>query len=146
MDDSQIFLRPIGYIESPFDEKVWIPRQGNFNKETGGVVVLNPAYEEGLLTLDSFRYCWILFYFHKSAGFDLLQVPPKDDKLHGVFSIRSPRRPNRIGMTAVKIEKIEGNRLYFTGADMINGTPVLDIKPYVEDADCIRGAGRGWLD
>ncbi len=139
-------INPIGYIETAFNGKARIPRQGRFDQTAKGIAVVNPEFEKGLESLNLFKYCWLLFYFDKNKAFSLLQYPPKDDKPHGVFSIRSPRRPNGIGMTVVKIDTILKNRLYFTGADMINGTPLVDIKPYVEEIDSVPGSGNGWMD
>ena len=136
----------IGHVETSFGNQERIPRQGRYDQTAKGIAVINPRFEKGLESLSSYNYCWLLFYFNQSNTFTLLQTPPKDDKPHGVFSIRSPRRPNGIGMTAVKIEKIEGNKIYFTGADMMNGTPLIDIKPYVEEIDSIPEAGNGWMD
>ncbi|RLD86067.1 MAG: tRNA (N6-threonylcarbamoyladenosine(37)-N6)-methyltransferase TrmO [Bacteroidetes bacterium] len=146
IDKDSICFSAIGYIETLFDDKEWIPRQGRYDQTAKGVAVVNPEYKQGLESLGSYRYCWLLFHFDKSKTFSLLQPPPKDDKPHGVFSIRSPRRPNGIGMTVVKIDKIEKNKIYFTGADMISGTPLIDIKPYVENIDSVPGAGNGWMD
>jgi tRNA-Thr(GGU) m(6)t(6)A37 methyltransferase TsaA len=142
---SDIIFHPIGYIETGFDGKSHIPRQGSFEKNTKGVAILNEDLADGLRSLDGFSHCWILFHFDRSQGYTLLQETPVNKNIRGVFSIRSPKRPNPVGMTAVKIEKIEKNRIYFSGADMINGTPIIDIKPYVEDIDCIKGAGKGWI-
>lgn len=146
LDNYSFTIIPIGYIETSFDDKEWIPRQGSYDKLAKGIAVVNQEFEKGLVTLEQFKYCWLLFYFDKSKEFLLLQHPPKDNKLHGVFSIRSPKRPNGIGMTVVKIDRIEMNKIYFTGADMINGTPLIDIKPYVEEIDSVSGAGNGWMD
>jgi tRNA-Thr(GGU) m(6)t(6)A37 methyltransferase TsaA len=143
--DAEMEFRPIGYIETAYNDTEHIPRQGSFDKETKGVVCVFPEFSDGLKSLGTFSYCWLIFWFHKTKSYSLLQLPPKDKEPHGVFSIRSPKRPNAIGLTAVRIDKIENDKLYFTGADMINDTPVLDIKPYVEDIDCIKGAGNGWL-
>lgn len=145
LETKSIQFISIGHIETSFDEKVWIPRQGRYDQTAKGVAVINSEYEKGLETLESYSYCWLLFHFDKNTTFSLLQNPPKDNKPHGVFSIRSPRRPNGIGMTVVKIDMIEKNKIYFTGADMINGTPLIDIKPYVEDIDSVPGAGNGWM-
>ena len=145
-DSKTIMFKPIGYIKTPFDDKEWIPRQGSYDRTAKGVAILYPEFAEGLKSLEQFNYCWLLFHFDKSKSFSLIQHPPKDNRPHGVFSIRSPKRPNSIGMTVVKIDNIENNELRFTGADMINGTPLIDIKPYVEDIDSIPGAGNGWMD
>ena len=143
--DKPFQLIPIGIIETLFDNKEWIPRQGRYDPTAKGVAIVKPEFEQGLVSLEQCSYCWLLFYFDRSKTFSLLQVPPKDNKPHGVFSIRSPKRPNAIGMTVVKIDRVENNKIYFTGADMINGTPLIDIKPYVEEIDSVPGAGNGWI-
>jgi len=89
----------------------------------------------------------LIFYFHKQyESLKLLQYPKRRNVPRGVFAIRSPLRPNKIGMTIVKIISIENNTLHFAGADMIDGTPLLDIKPYVPDIDCYSDAGKGWFE
>lgn len=141
----EIVFHPIGHIQTDFDGKQHIPRQGTFSQNTKGVAVLKEEFMSGLASLETFSHCWILFHFDRSENYSLLQEAAVDRSVHGVFSIRSPKRPNPIGMTVVKIDRIEHNKIYFTGADMINGTPILDIKPYVEEIDCIKNAGKGWL-
>jgi tRNA-Thr(GGU) m(6)t(6)A37 methyltransferase TsaA len=146
MKNKEIIFKPIGIIHTPFkDDKKKIPRQGRFEENNDGYVEIFPEYEEGLKDLEFFSHLYLLFHFHKSNDYDLLQITPRNHNLRGVFAIRSPRRPNALGQTIVKLQKIEGNKIFFTGADMIDGTPLLDIKPYVPEIDYYADAVNGWL-
>lgn len=142
---NKIEISPIGLIHTPFDGKEKIPRQGRFGENNDGMAEILPEFTEGLNGLESFSHIYLLFHFHKSEGYLLTQVTPRHHQTKGVFAIRSPRRPVAIGMTIVKLKKIEGNKIYFTGADMIDGTPLLDIKPYTTDIDNYPDAVNGWL-
>jgi tRNA-Thr(GGU) m(6)t(6)A37 methyltransferase TsaA len=108
--------------------------------------VLNvlPEFELGLTDIDGFSHLFVLWAFDRSQGFELLGTPPSDDRPHGVFATRSPRRPNPIGLTVVKLLRREGNLLHVQGVDMLDGTPILDIKPYLSSVppEVLR---RGWL-
>ncbi len=147
MRNSKIVFKPIGIIHTPFgDDKIKIPRQGRFGENNDGYAEIFPEYVDGLKDVETFSHLYFLFHFHKSEGYDLQQITPRNHNLRGVFAIRSPRRPNALGQTIVKLIKIEGNKIYFTGADMIDGTPLLDIKPYVPDIDYYRNAVNGWLE
>jgi len=146
MKKELIQFSPIGTIHTPFDGREKIPRQGRFGENNEGWVELYPEFVEGLKGLENFSHFYILFYFHHSDGFSLMQTTPRQHLHLGVFAIRSPRRPNPIGMTIVKLKRIDGNRIYFSGADMIDGTPILDIKPYTSEIDCYDNANNGWLN
>ncbi len=146
MEKQKIQFSPIGIIHTPFDGHEKIPRQGRFGENNGGWVELFPEFAEGLEGLDNFSHIYLVFHFHQSEGFSLMQTTPRQHLHLGVFAIRSPKRPNGIGITIVKLKKIEGNKIYFSGADMINGTPLLDIKPYTSEIDCYRDANNGWLN
>lgn len=127
----KIEMEPIGYIKSPYKTLDKIPRQSVLSEDKSGVIEILPKYKEGIEGIKENSYGIILFYFHKSTGsIPLKQVPYKSDKERGVFSTRSPRRPNGIGMSIVQFIKVEEDRLEFQGVDMVDGTPVLDIKPY----------------
>ena len=145
MENKQIKFSPIGIIHTGFDGSEKIPRQGRFGENNDGWVELFPEFAEGLQGLESFSHIYLLFHFHKSSGFSLVQITPRHHLRKGVFAIRSPYRPNGIGMTIVKLIKIDQNRIYFTGADMIEGTPLLDIKPYTSEIDSYRNATNGWI-
>ena len=143
MSDS-ISLRPIGLVRSPFKDTSEIPKGPDARHVADGVIELDPALEEGLRDVEGFSHLYVLWFFHKVDGFDLTAWPPADDRSHGVFATRSPRRPNPVGLTTVELLRREGTRLHVRGVDMLDGTPVLDIKPYlssVPDATL----RRGWL-
>ena len=147
MTSQNIIFQPIGIIHTPFDGLEKIPRQGRFSKEAAGYAEIFDHYAEGLKDLDSFTHAHLIFYFHlKKEKLKLIQYPKNRDIPRGVFAIRSPLRPNKIGLTIVKITSVEGNKVHFTGADMIDGTPLLDIKPYVPEIDSYPDAGKGWFD
>ncbi len=146
MSSEKITFKPIGVIHTPFDGFERIPRQGRFAENTEGHVEMVEEYAEGLKDLDTFTHAHLIFYFHKKdEPLQLLQYPKGRTTPRGVFSIRSPLRPNKIGLTIVKIISVEKNIIRFTGADMIDGTPLLDIKPYVLEIDCYPDAGKGWF-
>jgi len=147
MTSQNIIFKPIGIIHTPFEGLEKIPRQGRFADNNQGLAVINKEFSEGLKDLDTFTHAFLIFYFHKQyESLKLLQYPKRRNVPRGVFAIRSPLRPNKIGMTIVKIISIENNTLHFAGADMIDGTPLLDIKPYVPDIDCYSDAGKGWFE
>ena len=145
MINKDIVIEPIGAIHTPFTVSDRLPRQGKFSEDTEGYVELDDKYIEGLLDLDKFTHAILIFYFHESKFSDLIQKPKRDNKPHGIFATRTPQRPSGIGVTTVKIKSIKDNIIEFYGADMIDGTPLLDIKPYIPDIDSYPEAGRGWL-
>lgn len=126
-----IKLLPIGYISSPYQVRGEAPPQGVYDNETKGVMHIGEKYLNGLADIkEGFQYI-VVFYFHKSPGYELTVRSRRTGLLTGVFSTRSPNRPNGIGISVVKITKIDGGTIEFTGVDMLDGTPVLDIKPYI---------------
>ena len=126
----KITMEPIGYIKSGIDDKKDLPKQSVLNQDKRAVIEISPDYLEGIEGIEENNYGVILFYFHKSTKSPLRVVPHGKDEMTGVFSTRSPNRPNGIGQSIVKFTKIDGNKLEFEGVDMLDGTPVLDIKPY----------------
>jgi len=142
----QILLRPIGVVHSPYKEAKGIPIQGRFKDDVEARIELKEKYAKGLLDLDAFSHAIILYYFHKSKREDIEGTPFLEDEKHGIFALRSPHRPNHLGCSIVKISKIQGNNLYFTQVDILDSTPVLDIKPYVKYFDSREEAICGWLD
>jgi len=142
----QIIMQPIGIIYSPYKQNKDIPIQGVFNSEAEAYVELKEKYASGLKGLDGFSHAIILYYFHKSQRADIEGQPFLEQNKHGIFAIRSPHRPNHIGLSIVKIKKIEANKLYFTEVDVLDQTPVLDIKPYVKYFDRRDSVKCGWLD
>ena len=141
----EIAFHPIGVIHSPFKDTKDMPIQPSGAKGIAGTIVLNDDYVEGLKDLDGFSHIILIYHFHLSTGYSLMVHPFLDDKLHGVFATRAPKRPNHIGISVVKLEKIDGNILYVENIDIIDGTPLLDIKPYVGSFDNVKDERKGWL-
>lgn len=128
----KIEFKPIGYIKSGYKTLDEIPRQSILAPGSRAKIILDSRYQDGLLTLNESEYIIILFHFHKTNDCELRFIPRHSEKkkLRGVFATRSPRRPNPIGMSVVRLLSICGNEIEFEGVDMLDGTPVLDIKPY----------------
>ena len=124
-------MNPIGVINSPYEQVKDMPIQGKFKPEVTAYIKLKDEYAPGLKDLDGFSHAIIIYHFHKSEKAEIEGKPFLEDNKHGIFAIRSPHRPNHIGLSVVKIDKIEDNKLHFSEVDVLDGTPVLDIKPYV---------------
>jgi len=139
-------MAPIGIIHSPYKDSIDIPIQGTFRSDVEARIELKDKYAGGLKDLDEFSHAIILYYFHKSQREEIEGRPFLESDKHGIFAIRSPHRPNHIGFSIVKIKKIEANKMYFTEVDVLDGTPVLDIKPYVKYFDSRDDVRCGWLD
>ena len=137
-------MRPIGYVRTPYAEASEVPRGHGTKHAAEGVLEVLPDYAEGLLDVEGFSHLYVIWVFDRAAGFELLGIPPTDDRPHGVFATRSPRRPNPIGLTVVELRRREGPRLHVRGVDMRDGTPVLDIKPYLSSVPEPQ-LRRGWL-
>ena len=138
----EIVYRPIGIIHTPFKEHA--PIQPLYS-DARGVVEVFDEYKEGLKDLETFSHIILVYHFHLSKGYRLEAKPYLDDEPKGIFAIRSPNRPNGIGISTVALERIEGAKLHVLHVDMLDGTPLLDIKPYVPEFD-IRDASSGWLN
>jgi tRNA-Thr(GGU) m(6)t(6)A37 methyltransferase TsaA len=137
--------QPIGYIRSPYKETSAIPKGLGAKHEAEGVIELLREFEAGLKDIEGFSHLIVLWEFDRADGFDLIAHPPTDAKRpHGVFATRSPRRPNPIGLTVVELLGRNGAALHVRGIDMLDGTPVLDIKPYLSSIP-IEKIRRGWL-
>ena len=143
---NKIIMHPIGRICSPYKKSRDIPIQGRFKDDVEAFVELKKKYVKGLKDLDKFSHAILVYYFHKSDMEHIEGKPFLEDHVHGIFAIRSPNRPNHIGISVVKIQRINGNKLYFSEVDMINETPLLDIKPYVKYFDNRENVISGWLD
>jgi len=139
-----ITIQPIGTIRSPFTETAQIPKGPGAQHDAEGVLEIDPALETGLTDIEGFSHLFVLWVFDRSVGYDLMARPPIDDREHGVFATRSPRRPNPIGLTVVRLLGRQGSRLFVRGVDMLDGTPIVDLKPYLSSvpAEEIR---RGWI-
>ena len=142
----QIIMRPIGIIHSPYKESKDSPIQGAFDNETEAWFELKDEYANGLKDLDGFSHAIIIYYFHKSHLEEIEGRPCLEQNKHGIFAIRSPHRPNHIGFSIIKIKNIKANKVYFTEVDVLDGTPLLDIKPYVKYFDSRDNVISGWLD
>ncbi len=139
-------LRAIGTIRTPFSEPQGTPIQGAFFNDAEGEIVVDAAFAEGLADLDGFSHAVVLFAFDRSEGFSLTVTPYLDDSRRGLFATRAPRRPNPIGLTVVRLAEVDGNRLRVRGVDMLDGTPLLDLKPYVPAVDEAEAVRTGWLE
>jgi len=140
-----VTYRPIGVIRSPFIDPEGRPIQSSAAQGVTGTVELEPEFADGLKDLDGFSHIILIYHFHLSKGQSLEVKPFLDDVLRGVFATRAPRRPNSIGISVVKLIRIEGPTLSIEDVDIVDGTPVLDIKPHVPEFDCRLGARIGWL-
>ena len=140
-----ISYTPIGIIHSPFTELDGMPIQPSAAQGIKGHILINEEFAEGLDDLDGFSHIYLLYHLHLSNSYNLKVVPFLDDKLRGIFSTRAPKRPNPIGLSLVKLNQIEMNRLEIENVDIIDGTPLLDIKPYVPDMDENTHCRIGWL-
>ena len=143
---SEILFKSIGIIHSPFQETAGMPIQPVGGKGVKGKIILDPDYQEGLKDLEGFSHLVLIYYFHRSGNEDLLVRPFLDDQIRGVFSTRAPSRPNRIGISVVKLLEIDGNILEIEDHDLLDQTPVLDIKPYVPEFDPSGPIRLGWLE
>lgn len=138
-------MQPIGFVRSAFTDPSQIPKGPGASHTAEGVLEIAADLEEGLTDIEGFSHLYVVWVFDRSEGFKLMGTPPSDDRAHGVFTTRSPWRPNPIGLTVVQLLAREGRRLRVRGVDMLDGTPILDIKPYLSSvpAETLR---RGWLD
>jgi tRNA (adenine37-N6)-methyltransferase len=139
----EFIMRPIGEIHSPFTDKRETPIQPSRSSARGQVEV-DPAYADGLLDLDGFSHIILLYAFHRSDGYTLFVKPFLDDQARGLFATRYPARPNPIGLSIVRLLSIHDRFLEIDGIDVLDGTPLLDIKPYVPDFDAQTDVRTGW--
>ncbi|MDQ8153795.1 MAG: tRNA (N6-threonylcarbamoyladenosine(37)-N6)-methyltransferase TrmO [Gemmatimonadota bacterium] len=137
-------LSPIGYVRSPYAETSQVPKGPGAEHQAEGILELLPEFAPGLTDIEGFSHLYVLWRFHQADSYDLMSMPPTADSPHGVFTTRSPRRPNGIGLTVVRLLRREGARLIVQGVDMLDGTPLLDIKPYLSSVPADQIA-RGWM-
>ena len=136
--------QPIGHITSPYKSTSDIPKGLGAQHQAVGAINILSEFEPGLTDIEGFSHLIILWEFDRAQGFELLGTPPSDNRPHGVFATRSPRRPNPIGLTIVELLRREGASLRVRGVDMLHGTPILDIKPYLSSIPSEK-LRRGWL-
>ena len=141
-----IIYQPIGHIYSPFVDPNGMPIQPPGAKGVQGNIEIFPKFEKGLKDLDGFSHIILIYHFHLARGYNLVPTPFLDPKPHGVFSTRAPKRPNPIGFSVVKLIQIDGNKILIENVDILNGTPLLVIKPYVPDFDYPHVTRLGWLE
>ncbi len=141
----KICFEPIGIIHSDYKEPVNVPRQSR-GAGGKGVVELFPEFAKGLKDLEKFSHIYLIFNFHRSEGYKMIIYPRDHNQERGLFATRSPRRPSAIGISIVKLVEIKGNKIFVEDIDIIEGSPLLDIKPYIEKYDSREGAGNGWLE
>ena len=136
---------PIGIIHTPFLHANGTPIQSAVARNSEGVVELFPEFTPGLRDLEGFERLWLIYLLNRASTPQLLVRPYLDDQAHGVFATRAPARPNHIGMSAVRLVGVEQNRLLIAEVDMLDGTPLLDIKPYIPAFDCFEVTRTGWF-
>jgi len=141
----EIIYRPIGFIRSPYRETEGTPIQTTGAKGVEGTVEVLPECAEGLKDLEGFSHIILIYHFHLSEGYSLTVKPFLDDTPRGVFATRAPKRPNAIGFSVVRLVKIEGATLHIEDVDIVDSTPLLDIKPYVPEFDAKEAERIGWL-
>lgn len=139
-DTSIIQYKPIGIFHTPYTTATGAPRQGILMPETRGTIEIFPEYQTALNTLSLFEYIIVIYHFNIVERWEPVVNPPASSHEHnfGLFATRSPKRPNPIGLSLVKLEKIEKGILHISGVDAFDGTPVLDIKPYLPSVDCVK--------
>jgi tRNA-Thr(GGU) m(6)t(6)A37 methyltransferase TsaA len=141
-----IGFRPIGTIHTPFKTREGMPIQPGGGKDIEAVVEVDPEYTEGLSDLEGFSHIYLIYHLHLSKGYKLKVVPFLDTVERGLFATRAPRRPSPIGISVVRLDRIEGNRLHIRDIDIVDGTPLLDIKPCVREFDLSDEIRIGWLE
>jgi len=137
-------FRPIGYARTPYKNSQQVPKGLGAKHEAEGLLEILPDFEAGLTDIEGFSHLIVIWVFDRSESFELIGTPPSDIRPHGVFATRSPRRPNPIGLTVVELLRHDGTRLHVRGVDMLDGTPILDIKPYLSSIP-FEKLRRGWL-
>ena len=138
-------VKPIGIIHSPFQQPAGTPIQPVFAKGTEGFVEVFDEYAQGLKDLGGFERIWLIYWFDRCRDYSLVVTPYMDTEERGLFATRAPARPKPIGMSAVGLERIERSKIYVRDIDILEGTPLLDIKPYSPKFDCFEVSRSGWL-
>jgi tRNA-Thr(GGU) m(6)t(6)A37 methyltransferase TsaA len=141
----EIRFKPIGVVYSPFKDVKGMPIQAAAAKGAEGAVQVEPEYEVGLKDLEGFSHIILLYHFHLCQGYTLSVQPFMDDSIRGVFATRAPQRPNAIGISVVKLLQVQGCTISVQDIDIVDGTPLLDIKPYVPEFDVFETERTGWL-
>lgn len=137
-------MKPIGTVRSPLAHLEQVPKGKGARHEAEGVLEILPELEAGLTDLEGFSHLYVIWAFDRAEGCDLVTATPLDPRPHGVFATRSPRRPNPIALTVVRLLRRDGNRVHVRGLDMLDGTPILDLKPYLSSVPAAE-IKRGWM-
>ncbi|MEN7973044.1 MAG: tRNA (N6-threonylcarbamoyladenosine(37)-N6)-methyltransferase TrmO [Verrucomicrobiota bacterium] len=140
------YIDQIGTIRSPYTTKESCPIQGAVKPEEKGTIEILPEYSDGLKDIETFSHIILLYLFDKAGDIQLIRPTFLDDTPHGVFASRHPCRPNSIGMSVVKLDRRKGNKLYVSGIDVLDETPLIDLKPYIPRFDHVDSASNGWLE
>ncbi|HKI77213.1 MAG TPA: tRNA (N6-threonylcarbamoyladenosine(37)-N6)-methyltransferase TrmO [Ignavibacteriaceae bacterium] len=146
--ENEIILKPVGFLQSELKQRYETPRQGVLAKGTDAIINLYPKhnFNQAVKELEGFDRLWIIYQFHLNENWKPLVTPPRHTrKKVGVFATRAPYRPNPIGLSCVKLEKIEGLKIFISESDILDGSPVLDIKPYLPYSDSFPGSATGWV-
>jgi tRNA-Thr(GGU) m(6)t(6)A37 methyltransferase TsaA len=148
MEEEHFTFKVIGFFHGNTTSKHRAPRQPDATLGIDGTIELMKGqdFEQALQDLETFSHIWLIYGFHSAKGWKPMVLPPRGDKKRGVFATRSPYRPNPIGISVVKLLKISGLKIHVQGTDLLDGTPIYDIKPYIPYADSISDANVGWID
>jgi tRNA-Thr(GGU) m(6)t(6)A37 methyltransferase TsaA len=141
-----IRVEPIGVIRTPFTSLEDMPIQPGGGRDTQGELIIEPQYREGLADLDGFSHLYLIYLFHRTADTKLSVVPFLDDKPRGVFATRAPVRPNHLGLSVVELVEVTGGRVKVRNLDILDNTPLLDIKPYIAHFDGVAESRSGWME
>jgi len=144
MGDPDYTFEPIGFARTPYTDVKSVPKGPGARHDAEGTLEISPAFAPGLTDIEGFSHLYVIWLFHRVEGYDLVSTPPTDDRPHGVFASRSPHRPNRIGLTVVQLLGRSARSLRVRGVDMLDGSPILDIKPYLSNVP-EGDLRRGWL-
>jgi tRNA-Thr(GGU) m(6)t(6)A37 methyltransferase TsaA len=141
-----IQIKPIGIIDTPYKEPKGMPIQGKFKRGVTGTARIFPEFKAGLKDIEGFSHVILIYHFNRSKEERLIGRPFLEDTEHGIFAIRSPHRPNHIGFSIVKLKSVKGDTVTFSEVDILDGTPLLDIKPYVKHFDSRDKVKNGWIE
>jgi tRNA-Thr(GGU) m(6)t(6)A37 methyltransferase TsaA len=142
----KIWYEPIGIIRSPFNNPTGTPNQPTAAEGVVGTVEIWPKFQDGLRDIDGFSHILLIYHLHLSDGFSLLVTPHQDHQLRGVFATRTPNRPNPIGLSIVRLESVDGPNLRIRNVDIVDRTPLLDLKPCIPELDTASSTWLGWIE
>lgn len=146
VQERPLLMRPVGIVRSPFVWREEAPRQATVGEPRPAAIILRPGMQNLLKDLAGFQRVWVLFWFHRSRGWKPQIIPPRDQVKRGLYATRAPDRPNPIGLSAVEVVAVYGCRIDIAGHDLLDGTPVLDLKPYIPAYDSFPTSRAGWVD